>query len=119
MRGYLDDPQLTAAAYDDGWFRTGDLAVELPDGRVGLRGRAKDLIIRGGNKVTPAEVEQAIGSLPAVAAALVAGARSWTSRGNAGCGPRSSGVTRGSPPPGPAPRPIDTPSRVGLGSGAT
>ena len=61
MRGYLDGDRLTASAYDGGWFRTGDLARELPDGRVELRGRLKDLINRGGNKVAPAEIELAIG----------------------------------------------------------
>ncbi|WP_153503421.1 class I adenylate-forming enzyme family protein [Cumulibacter manganitolerans] len=73
MHGYLDAPETTAAAYDDGWFRTGDLAVALPDGLVELRGRLKDVINRGGNKVTPAEVELALGRHPDVAAALVAG----------------------------------------------
>lgn len=73
MRGYLDDAELTRAAFDGDWFRTGDLALELGDGRVALRGRTKDLISRGGNKVTPAEVELAIGTHPAVAAVLVAG----------------------------------------------
>lgn len=73
MRGYLDDPVLTAAAYDEGWFRTGDLARGVEEERVILHGRAKDLISRGGNKVTPAEVEGAIGSFAEVAAVLVAG----------------------------------------------
>jgi acyl-CoA synthetase (AMP-forming)/AMP-acid ligase II len=74
MRGYLDAPELTAAAFDDGWFRTGDLARSRADGRVELVGRAKDLIIRGGNKISPLELERVFAEHPDVAGALAAGA---------------------------------------------
>ncbi|CAB3789352.1 class I adenylate-forming enzyme family protein [Paraburkholderia fynbosensis] len=74
MRGYLDEPQLTAAAFVHTWFRTGDLAVTTADGDVQLMGRQKELIVRGGNKVTPMEIEQAITMFEGVGAAMAVGA---------------------------------------------
>jgi long-chain acyl-CoA synthetase len=73
MLGYLDAPELTEEARPDGWFRTGDLAAE-DGGAVRLIGRAKDLVIRSGNKVSPLEVEGVFLSHPDVSAALAAGA---------------------------------------------
>lgn len=73
MAGYLDAPELTAAALQDGWFRTGDLALQHPDGLVALMGRSKELISRGGNKLSPVEVEQALSAHPDVAAAMAVG----------------------------------------------
>lgn len=73
MNGYLGDEELTAAAFEDGWFRTGDLAVGHQDGFVSIVGRLKDVIVRGGNKVTPVEVERALTSCSGIAAALVTG----------------------------------------------
>src|SRR5262249_54019537 len=74
MRGYLDAPDLTAAAFDDGWLRTGDLARLRPDGRVELVGRAKDLILRAGNKIAPLELERVLAEHPDVVAVLATGA---------------------------------------------
>ncbi|GCL63866.1 class I adenylate-forming enzyme family protein [Pseudaquabacterium pictum] len=73
LAGYLDAPDLTAAAFQDGWFRTGDLARQHADGLVELMGRQKELISRGGHKLTPVEVEQALSAHPDVAAAMVTG----------------------------------------------
>jgi long-chain acyl-CoA synthetase len=73
-KGYLDEPALTQAAFSDGWFRTGDLATLDADGQVRLMGRAKELISRGGNKVTPMEVERAIKQFDAVSDCMVVGA---------------------------------------------
>lgn len=73
MKGYLDEPDLTAAAYCDGWFRTGDLARVVDEDVVQLMGRQKEVISRAGNKVTPAEIEQALCSHPDVAAAMAVG----------------------------------------------
>jgi long-chain acyl-CoA synthetase len=73
MAGYLDAPALTEASYEDGWFRTGDLARRRESARVELMGRLKELISRGGNKVTPVEIEQALCSHPDVAAAMAVG----------------------------------------------
>ena len=73
LAGYLDAPELTAAAFQHGWFRTGDLARQHADGLVELMGRQKELISRGGHKLTPVEVEQALSAHPDVAAAMVTG----------------------------------------------
>lgn len=73
MAGYLGDPALTEAAFDGPWLRTGDLAVEGPDGTVAIRGRLKELISRGAVKIAPMEIERALADAEGVAAALVAG----------------------------------------------
>ncbi|MFZ2652460.1 MAG: long-chain fatty acid--CoA ligase [Burkholderiaceae bacterium] len=73
MRGYLDDPELSAASYSDAWFKTGDLARERETGAVELMGRQKEVINRGGNKLSPVEIEQAICSHADVAAAMAVG----------------------------------------------
>ena len=74
MLGYLDDPELTAASYDaDGYFLTGDLARERADGFVELIGRAKELIVRGGHKISPLEVERLYLEHPDVGNALATG----------------------------------------------
>jgi long-chain acyl-CoA synthetase len=73
MNGYLDQPELTRAAFCRKFFRTGDLARLRLDGMVELVGRSKDLIIRGGTKISPLELDELLGSHPAVAAALTVG----------------------------------------------
>ncbi len=73
MLGYLDAPDLTGRAMRDGWFRTGDLAAEGSSGAVRLIGRAKDVIIRSGNKISPLEVETVFMRHDSVAAALATG----------------------------------------------
>jgi acyl-CoA synthetase (AMP-forming)/AMP-acid ligase II len=73
MHGYLDAPELTRATFRDGWLRTGDLARCAADGRISLAGRAKELIVRGANKIAPLEIEQAMQRHPEVAAALATG----------------------------------------------
>lgn len=57
MLGYLDAPDLTKGAFEEDWFRTGDLATLDDSGAVRLVGRIKDLILRSGNKIAPLEVE--------------------------------------------------------------
>ncbi|MBN9097673.1 MULTISPECIES: acyl--CoA ligase family protein [unclassified Pseudonocardia] len=71
MLGYLDDPEATAAAVPDGWFRTGDLGVIHEDGYVELKDRSKDVIISGGENIASVEVEQVIADHPAVLEAAV------------------------------------------------
>jgi long-chain acyl-CoA synthetase len=73
MNGYLDEPELTRAAFCGKFFRTGDLARLRPDGMVELVGRSKDLIIRGGTKISPLELDELLASHPGVAAALTVG----------------------------------------------
>ncbi|MES2185423.1 MAG: AMP-binding protein [Pseudomonadota bacterium] len=73
MRGYFRDPAATAEAIHGGWLRTGDLARRDADGCVHLVGRLKDIIIRSGFNVYPAEVEAAINTHPGVAQSAVVG----------------------------------------------
>ncbi len=73
MRGYRFDPEATARAIDgDGWLHTGD-AGRLEDGILRVDGRLDDLIVTGGEKVWPEEVEAVLREHPAVADAAVGG----------------------------------------------
>jgi malonyl-CoA/methylmalonyl-CoA synthetase len=56
--GYWRRPDATAAAFEDGWFRTGDLAERSADGYYTLKGRKSDLIISGGFNIYPREIEE-------------------------------------------------------------
>ncbi|MFE5289464.1 FadD3 family acyl-CoA ligase [Nocardia sp. NPDC056611] len=74
MRGYLDDPQATAATIDpDGWLHTGDVAVIDERGYMKVTDRLKDMYISGGFNVYPAEVEQAMARIEGVAETAVIG----------------------------------------------
>lgn len=73
MLGYWGRPQETAQTLDDGWLRTGDLAVTDADGYVRIVDRLKDLIISGGENISPAEVEEVFYRHPAVAECAVIG----------------------------------------------
>ncbi|MCC7339691.1 MAG: AMP-binding protein [Bryobacterales bacterium] len=71
--GYWRRPEASAAAFRDGWFRTGDLAVRSADGYYTLQGRAGDLILSGGFNIYPREIEEFLTEQPGVAEAAVAG----------------------------------------------
>lgn len=73
MQGYYDNPEATARVIDDdGWFRTGDLAVLDSEGEIFLRGRAKNVIVLdSGKNVYPEELEWEIGRIPYVEEVLV------------------------------------------------
>jgi fatty-acyl-CoA synthase len=74
MPGYWRNDKATAAAIDEaGWMHTGDLAQMEADGYVRIVGRIKDLIIRGGENVSPREIEEALICHPAVCDAQVIG----------------------------------------------
>ena len=60
MAGYFKDEEGTQAAFVDGWFKTGDLAVMHGDGYIEIRDRAKDIIISGGENISSIEVENAL-----------------------------------------------------------
>lgn len=72
MSGYLDQPELDPIDAA-GWLATGDLARERDPGVVEIAGRKKELIVRGGNKIAPQEIEFALSAHPKVAAALAVG----------------------------------------------
>ncbi len=73
MLGYYMDPETTARTIVDGWLATGDLGHVDAEGRVFLAGRSKELIIRAGANIYPAEVEAVVMSHPDVAEAYVVG----------------------------------------------
>jgi len=73
MIGYWNQPEATAASIKDGWMHSGDLATMDSRGRVRIVGRIKDMIIRGGENIYPAEVELFLSGHPAVADAAVFG----------------------------------------------
>jgi fatty-acyl-CoA synthase len=74
LERYHKDPEKTAAAIDDGgWFHTGDLGVMDPEGRVGYRGRLKDMLKVGGENVAALEIENLLAGHPAVAVCQVVG----------------------------------------------
>ena len=64
--GYLNNPEATAAAMVDGWFRTGDLGTKGDDGFVTIVDRKKDMVLRGGFNVYPREVEETLLRHPAI-----------------------------------------------------
>ena len=66
MRGYWDDEDKTSESIVDGWMRTGDLATLDEEGYCAIVGRVKDMIIRGGENIYPAEIEDFLFSHPAV-----------------------------------------------------
>jgi fatty-acyl-CoA synthase len=74
MKGYDDEPEATAQAIDcDGWLHTGDLGVMREDGYLKVTGRAKDMIIRGGENISPREIEEFLYTHPQVAEVHVTG----------------------------------------------
>ncbi len=73
MMGYLNKPEATSGAFVDGWLCTGDIGYLDADGYVYITDRKKDLIIKGGENISPREIEEGIYSHPAVAEAAVFG----------------------------------------------
>ena len=73
VRGYLGDPAITAANFTEGWLRTGDLGTLSADGDLTIRGRIKELINRGGEKISPERVEGVLASHPDVLEVAVLG----------------------------------------------
>ncbi|MBL4928556.1 AMP-binding protein [Fuscibacter oryzae] len=71
MKGYYKNPTATAEAFKGGWFRSGDIAFQHPDGYLKITDRAKDIIISGGENVSSVEVEGALMHHPAVSLCAV------------------------------------------------
>ncbi len=72
-RGYWNQPELTASAFSDGWFKTGDAAMQDADGFFFIVDRKKDMFISGGENVYPAEVEAVVAELVEVSECAVVG----------------------------------------------
>ena len=68
--GYRDNPAANAASFTDGWFHTGDLGYTDTDGYLFLKGRIKEIIDRGGEKISPAEVDAVLQANPKVEDAI-------------------------------------------------
>jgi acyl-CoA synthetase (AMP-forming)/AMP-acid ligase II len=68
--GYQNNPEANASAFIDGWFRTGDQGVLDADGYLRITGRLKEIINRGGEKISPREVDEVMLDHPAVAEAI-------------------------------------------------
>ncbi|MGZ8750269.1 MAG: AMP-binding protein, partial [Pseudonocardia sp.] len=74
MLGYWDEPEKTAEAIDAArWMHTGDLAVMDTDGYLNITGRLKDIVVRGGENISPREIEELLYTHPAVSDAQVIG----------------------------------------------
>jgi acyl-CoA synthetase (AMP-forming)/AMP-acid ligase II len=78
MIGYWNAPEATAAALKDGWFHTGDLVRQGPDGYLWFEGRRKEIIVHGGSNISPQEVEAVLYEHPGVREAGVVGAPDTT-----------------------------------------
>ena len=95
MLGYNDDPRATAEAIDsDGWLHTGDLGTMDARGYVTVTGRVKDMIIRGGENLFPAEIENAMLEHEAICEVAVVGVPDETWGEQVACFVRASGETR-------------------------
>lgn len=74
MKGYLDQPEITAQSFDGGWFRTGDLGRIDKDGFLFITGRIKNLIIlKNGENISPEEIEEKLYRITGVKECLVSG----------------------------------------------
>jgi acyl-CoA synthetase (AMP-forming)/AMP-acid ligase II len=73
LSGYFEDEAATRAAFDEGWFRTGDLGALDGEGYLSIVGRKKELIRSGGESIAPSEVEAALRDAPGVQEIAVVG----------------------------------------------
>jgi fatty-acyl-CoA synthase len=71
MKGYLKNAKATQEAFAGGWYHTGDLAVQYPDGYIKIKDRSKDIIISGGENISSIEVEDVLYRHPEIVAAAV------------------------------------------------
>ncbi|MHC2463351.1 class I adenylate-forming enzyme family protein [Bradyrhizobium embrapense] len=78
MLGYRNKPKETASALRKGWYHTGDLAKSDPAGYLTITGRIKELIIRGGQNIAPAEIEEVVVRFPQVKDCAVVGVKHAT-----------------------------------------
>jgi fatty-acyl-CoA synthase len=71
MKGYLKNPVTTQAAFEGGWFHSGDIAVCHPDGYIQIKDRSKDVIISGGENISSIEIEDILFKHPKILEAAV------------------------------------------------
>lgn len=71
--GYVGEPEMTEAAFADGWLRSGDLCRQYDGGYIRVTGRKKDIIIRGGENLSSTEIEDLLLRIPAIKEAAVVG----------------------------------------------
>ncbi|MEM7070885.1 MAG: AMP-binding protein, partial [Pseudomonadota bacterium] len=71
MKGYLKNPEANHAAFKDGWFHSGDLAVTHEDGYIEVKDRSKDIIISGGENISSLEIEEVLYRHPAILEAAI------------------------------------------------
>ena len=70
---YFDNPEANESAFEDGWFKTGDMVMQGPGGNVFYRERDKDLLKVGGENVSAKEVEEVVSRVPGVGSVAVVG----------------------------------------------
>jgi len=74
MKGYFGEPELTAAAFEDGWFKTGDLCRINAEGNYQVTGRSKEnIVLASGKKVVPEDIEKAYSTVPGIKELVVCG----------------------------------------------
>jgi fatty-acyl-CoA synthase len=74
MKGYDGEPDATARTIDaEGWLHTGDLGVMLESGHIKITGRAKEMLIRGGENIFPKEIEEFLFTHPKIADVAIVG----------------------------------------------
>ncbi len=73
VTGYWNNPEATAAAFPNGWYRTGDVVAVAPDGFIRVKDRIKDMVIRGGENIYCAEIEGVLENHPSVLECAVFG----------------------------------------------
>jgi oxalate---CoA ligase len=79
MNGYLDNPEANTSSFSNGYLRTGDLGEITADGYIKLQGRLKELINRGGEKISPSQIDDALLEIAGVreAAAICPNHSGW------------------------------------------
>ncbi len=75
MKGYYNNPEATREVIKDGWLHTGDLGYFGDDGNIRITGRIKEMIIRGGDNISPYEIEDALMKLDEISLIKVIGVK--------------------------------------------